>query len=566
MKFILGLILAAGGCSVTPVDKAYDAIYYGGIIIPMTSEEETYEALAVREGIIAATGSLNDLIKKQGKKTKMIDLKGRTLLPGFIDAHSHIMMGMQLIDQVNLSSPPVSDVTNISGVINKLEEKKKENSIPAGEWIIGWGYDPDLLDEGRHPTKADLDLAFPDHPVFLLHVSGHLAVVNSRALSLAGISAESPDPAGGQIMRDKGGREPNGIIAELAVLMMRAFLPQADSATTMQQLDEVMALYASNGITTANDGFTTEDFARTLKSKSKSDKLPIDVIALISFKDMELYLKDKTIRWGEYHNGLKYAGIKVTTDGSPQGKTALMNEPYLTEVPGCQGYCRGISVVTSEQLDHIVKAVYSAGVQLYVHCNGDAAIDMLLGAHSEAVRELGLDSKQLRTVVIHSQFMRPDLVEAYKMYGIIPSYFTNHTFYWGDVHMRNMGPERTKFISPLYSSTEAGIMYTNHSDYPITPLDPMFIAWSAVERTSRSGVTIGSEERVTIYEAIKAMTINAAYQYKEEDKKGTLEPGKMADMVILSQNPLQINPTNLTNIEVLETIKEGHTIFTKYGD
>lgn len=541
----------------------YDSIYYGGVIIPMTGENIRYDALATSEGKIVAHGSLDILSKHADSSTKMIDLQGATLIPGFIDGHSHIMMGMEGINHVNLSSPPVSDITNIDQLVQKLKDKKISEQIPDGEWIQGWGYDPDLLDEKRHPTKYDLDKAFPNNPVFLLHVSGHLASINSKALELAGITAESPEPEGGQFMRNLNTKEPNGVLAESALAILRQVLPPLDSSIQMDNLKKVMSLYASNGITTANDGYSTIQYIDLLKAASAKSKLPIDVISLVGFQFLDKYLGDQSFIWNTYNNGLKFGGIKIVADGSPQGKTARMKEPYLTEVHGCAHDCRGISIVNQEQLDQLVNTIYQSGVQLFIHCNGDEAIDMLLSSHKKSIEQNKLDSKSLRTVVIHSQFMHPDLIDAYALYGIIPSYFTNHTFFWGDVHVANMGVERAYFTSPLKSSLDARLTFSNHSDYPITPLDPLFIVWSAVNRQSRSGEVIGAKERISTYEALKALTINAAFQYHEEDTKGTLEIGKMADMVILSSDPLSIDPLDLRKIFVLKTIKEGEVIYPR---
>ena len=538
-----------------------DVIFFNGDIVTMVTDDKVQQAIAIKDGKILYVGSQEDLESYQGGSTEMIDLNGRTLLPGFIDAHSHFSLAMQTIDWANVSSPPVSDIKSIDDIIARLKDHRHEKSLGAGEWVIGWGYDPDLLLDQRHPNKLDLDEAFPDQPVFLSHASGHLGVVNSAAIKLLGWSAETPDPQGGQIMRLENSREPSGLLAETAMHNVRALLPQPDSADLFQLATETFDLYAKNGITTINDGFSTAEYVDMLERLSHSMDFPLDIIALVGFVDMATIFEKRTINFHEYNNRLKYAGVKIVADGSPQGKTALMSDAYLTEVPGCAHDCKGIAVVQQEQLDALLHKLYGDGVQVYTHCNGDAAIDMYLNAHDQAVSAHELDSKELRSVIIHSQFMRPDLIEQYAHYGLIPSYFTNHTFYWGDVHVNNLGMDRAAYTSPIVSTVAADITYTNHTDYPITALDQPFLLWSAVNRVSRSGQVIGPEQRSSVYDALKALTIHAAYQYREEDIKGSLEPGKLADLVILSDNPLKIDPMQIKDIEIMATYKEGQEVY-----
>ena len=362
-------------------------------------------------------------------------------------------------------------------------------------------------------------------------------------------------------MRLENSLEPSGLLAETAMHNVRALLPPPDSADLIHLATETFDLYAKNGITTINDGFSTAEYVDMLERLSHSMDFPLDIIALVGFVDMAAIFEKHDIDFHKYDNRLKYAGVKIVADGSPQGKTALMSDAYLTEVPGCAHDCKGIAVVQQEQLDALLHKLYGDGVQVYTHCNGDAAIDMYLNAHDQAVSARELDSKELRSVIIHSQFMRPDLIEQYAHYGLIPSYFTNHTFYWGDVHVNNLGMDRAAYTSPIASTVDADITYTNHTDYPITALDQPFLLWSAVNRVSRSGQVIGPEQRSSVYDALQALTIHAAYQYREEDIKGSLEVGKLADMVILSDNPLKIDPMQIKDIEIMATYKEGQEVY-----
>jgi predicted amidohydrolase YtcJ len=269
------------------------------------------------------------------------------------------------------------------------------------------------------------------------------------------------------------------------------------------------------------------------------------------------------IKWGVYNNHLKYCGLKIATDGSPQGKTAFLTKSYLTPVPGCSHDCKGFPNLTQEQINELMLGCYSNKVQLYSHCNGDASIDMMIKGHEYAMRKLNDSTADQRTVIIHSQIMRPDQLDSYKKYKMLPSFFTNHTFYWGDVHIANLGMERASFLSPMKSAMDMDIIATNHTDASVTPMDQLFLLWTSVNRISRNGVVVGGAQRIDAYRGLKALTINGAYQYFEENTKGSLKVGKLADIVILDKNPLKVAPIEIKDVKVVETIKEGKSIYKK---
>lgn len=288
------------------------------------------------------------------------------------------------------------------------------------------------------------------------------------------------------------------------------------------------------------------------------------MIALAGFTDLKENLSDPDLHFKTYQNGFKIQGTKVIADGSPQGKTAYFSQPFLTPVPSCSHDCRGLPSLTQESMNALFKMAYAKDNQLFIHCNGDTSIDMVIAAHEFACRELNqpLD-KDRRTIAIHSQFVRLDQLKTFKKYRISPSFFTNHAYFWGDVHVENLGKERAFFLSPIATADKMGLKYTNHSDATVTPIDPIFTVWSAVNRISRTGKVIGPLERATPYQALKAITINAAYDFFEENSKGTLEKGKVADFVILDKNPLKVDVKSIKEIRVMETIKSGKTIYTK---
>jgi predicted amidohydrolase YtcJ len=286
----------------------------------------------------------------------------------------------------------------------------------------------------------------------------------------------------------------------------------------------------------------------------------IDVVSYPFITDLDAILEDTPpASFGRYDHHLKFGGVKMTLDGSPQGRTAYFTKPYLVDGPNGEKNWRGEPPFPEAQVRTWVKRVYDLGLQLCAHANGDAAIDMLLRAHEVAAA--GSLDKDRRTTVIHSQFVRPDQLDKYVGYRMIPSLFTEHTYYFGDAHVRQLGRERAAFMSPMRAAIDKGLQPTNHTDFNVSPIDQMFVVWTAVNRVSRAGEVIGPEQRVTPLEAIRAITINAARQYFEEGSKGSIAPGKLADLVILDRNPLTVDPMTIKDIQVVETIKEGKTIY-----
>lgn len=539
-------------------------LFYNGDIITMQSESPEYvEAVVEQDGEIVFLGSKKEA-EEQFANAKMIDLEGKTLLPGFIDPHSHFGMVSNTMGQVDLNSPPVGDVTDIGDILLRLEQYKAEKNIPDGEWIFGWGYDESQLKEKRHLNKMEIDSVLPNNPVYLVHTSGHMGVANSMALEKMEVTAETPSPEGGTIERLPDSQEPSGLVQETAMYPFMGTMLQILETKQGEFFDGTQEYYIKNGVTTAQDGMTDRNAIKFFQSQAAEGKLKIDLMALGGFAELEQNIEDPQVDWKNYKNKFKVQGTKIIADGSPQGKTAFFTKPFLTPVPGCEKDCRGLPSLSQEALNKLFKTAYKNDVQLFIHGNGDATIDMIIASHEYASKELNqpLD-KDRRTIVIHSQFVRPDQLETYKEYNMEPSFFTNHAYFWGDVHVENLGEKRAHFLSPIASAEELGLKYTNHSDDTVTPLDPLFSVWSAVNRVSRSGAVIGEDEKATPYQALKAITSHAAYEFFEEDTKGSLVVGKLADFVILDKNPLKAEPMDIKDIKVMETIKEGSSIFVR---
>lgn len=543
-------------------DKApADVIYFGGDIVTVNDAQPTVQAVAVKAGKILATGTLDELTAaNKGDGTKLIDLSGKTMLPGFIDPHSHFLNGMALEDQANVTAPPVGTATTAAEIVGVLQKFAEAKGKKPDEIILGYGYDDNMLPSDHPLTRDDLDPAFPDNPVIVLHVSTHGAVLNSAALKKFGISAATPTPAGGVIARKSGSQEPTGLLMETAWIPLHEQLPAPNQDQEAGQLKYTQDLYAAAGVTTAQDGATMAPQVEILKRAADSEGLFIDVISYPFIGDLDSVLKNHAVStFGKYDNHLKLAGCKILADGSPQGKTAFFTTPYLTGGPSGEKDWKGEPTFPQDMLNTMFKTCYDNGLQVIAHANGDAGIDAVLKAHEFAAPD-SLD-KDRRTTIIHSQFVRKDQLQKYVDYKMIPSFYTEHTFFFGEAHIKNRGLAQASFISPMKTAISMGLQPTNHTDFSVVPMDQMMVMWTAVNRQLRSGEVLGAEERISPMDALKAITINAAHQYFEEDQKGSIEPGKRADLVILDKNPLAVQAIDIKDIKVLETIKGGKTIY-----
>ena len=426
---------------------------------------------------------------------------------------------------------------------------------------MGVGYDDSLLAEGRHPTREELDEVSTSMPVAISHVSGHLMSCNSRCLELAGIDAETPDPKGGHIRRRPGSSEPNGVLEETAMYGVRRILPRPDLAMQVKLLEKAQAEYASYGLTTIQDGASRQDNLPVLARAAEQRALYLDVVSYPhNTLGIEVLKQHPPSR--QYRNNYRIGGIKITLDGSPQGKTAWLTQPYFHPPHGQPHDYKGYPILADDKLRPLVEYAVENDIQLLMHANGDAADNQMIRTLKEASNRHG--KAATRPVMIHAQTAREDQIDAMVEQGIIPSYFVAHTFYWGDWHRDSVfGEQRASRISPLRSSADKGLLYTIHNDTPVVPADMMRLLWTAVNRVTRSGKILGEGQRVSVIEGIRAMTLDAAYQYFEEGSKGSIEAGKRADLVMLERNPMKIDPMAIKDIAVLETIKDGQTVFRR---
>ncbi len=541
-----------------------DMIFQGGNIITVNELQPSAEAVAVRAGRILAVGYRDEVMKLRGPGTKVIDLGGKTMIPGLIDAHGHVFAtGIQALS-ANLLPPPDGEGADIASLQRLLRDWAAKNQAATDKvgWIIGFGYDDSQLKEQRHPTRDELDQVSTTLPVVIVHQSGHLAVMNSKALEIAGYSAATKDPEGGVIRRRKDSQEPDGGLEEAAwFASLGKVLGKVGPAESVAILKAGTELYASFGYTTAQEGRGTPDALATMTAAAQQRSLKIDIVMYSDIIGAAGTIKAPL--WSRsYSNHLRIGGAKINLDGSPQGRTAWMTKPYFKPPPGQKDDYLGYPAMTDEQaIAHVDKA-FANGWQILAHVSGDAVIDQYIKAVRAAEKKYGMADR--RPVAIHAHTARLDQVEAFKELGIMPSFFPMHTFYWGDWHRDTVfGPQRGSNISPTGWAMERGMIFTSHHDAPVAKPDSMRVLDATVNRVTRSGQVLGPQHRVSPLVGLKAQTIWSAYQHFEEKTKGSIEVGKLADLVVLDQNPLTIDPLKIAGIKVLETIKEGTTVYRR---
>ena len=520
-------------------------LYFGGAVLPMDRPGKA-QALAVEDGKILAVGALEE-VEPLAQGARRVDLEGRALLPAFVDGHSHITALAQTLGLCQLSG-----CGSLEEMGRRMKAFRERWAIPAGEWVIGFGYDPNDLREGRHPTKGELDAALPDCPAMVTHASGHMGVVNSLGLQRLGVTAGTPDPEGGRIGRLEDG-SPSGYLEEAAFTTMGSRIPR-DPEAGLKNLERAQQVYFSQGIATIHEGLARQPEWDLLSSAAAKGLLRGDVAAYVDIQDSAALLAEHRDHLGQYRSRLKIAGYKLFLDGSPQGRTAWVEQPYLGGEPGYRGY----PVHQDGQVLAFLEQAQREGVQIAVHCNGDAAAEQLLRCYEQAFARYGRD---IRPVMVHAQLLRPDQVPRLKPLGMVASFFVAHVYHWGDIHLENLGARRAAAISPAKTAVDLGMPFTFHQDTPVIPCDMMETVWCAVNRVTKNGVQLGPEQRISVYDALKAVTVHAAWQYGEEKEKGTLAVGKQANLVRLSANPLEVRPEALREVSVVSTWKQGEAVY-----
>ena len=532
-------------------------VYHNGNILTMKGYEASYaKAIEVRDNTIMKVAYTEEDKKSliNNVYAEIVDLKGKTLMPSFIDAHSHMVRFAQSLTTVDLTGS-----TNMLEIAQKITNYIEVNKLKPDAWVVGFGYDNNLLPNKKNPDRDDLDKISTTHPIFITHASGHVGAMNSKALEEFGVNENTPDIPGGVIARYPNSRKPTGYMEEAAFMhyaqSIKFSFTDEDLMNFINQAEDV---YLGYGITTAQDALISTAEFPLINNMITNNRFRIDVIGFVDLKNSYSLAKTNSNMIGNYSNRFKIGGYKIFLDGSPQAKTAWLEQPYVS---GPARY-RGYGIYSNSDVEKFVETALDDKMQLQAHCNGDAAADQYINAFSNVMIKRNT-TNNYRAVLVHSQIIREEQYTSMSNLNIIPSIFVAHVYYWGDVHLANLGMERASQISASKTALNNNLAFTYHQDTPVIKPNMLETIWCAVNRITRDGVLLGENQKVTPYEALKAITINAAYQNKEEDIKGTIEEGKLADLVILSDNPITCDPMTIKDIEVLETIKEGKTLYTK---
>jgi len=554
--------VALAACSAAGAQTA-DTVYTGGPILTMASDMPVYvEAVAVEDGRIVYAGNAEGTKPFIGSNTKTHDLAGHFMLPGFVDPHGHMVMGGIQALSANMLAPPDGKITDIPDMVATLKEWAKANEavVKKANVILGFGYDNAQLKELRHPTKEELDEVSKDAPVIVIHQSAHLASVNSAALKLMGYDASTKNPDGGVIQRKSGSQEPNGTLEETAFFPLITKVlgnigPEGMEAFTRAGEKQWMRY----GYTTAQEARSVPDVVRVMRKVADDGGFKIDVVTFPDVLVDRDFIKKNVSQ--TYTNHLRIGGAKLTIDGSPQGFTAWRDRPYYAPVGNYPKGYSGYPAAKPEEVMDVVEWAFANNIQIITHANGEAASDQLIKAIDAAEKKHAY--KDQRPVLIHGQFLREDQMDSFKRLHVMPSLFPMHTYYWGDWHCAHtVGPELCQNISPTGWARQRDMSFTTHSDAPVALPDTMRVLDATVTRRSRTGKVIGEAQKVDVYTALRAMTIWPAFQIFEEKNKGSIEVGKEADFVVLSADPLKVDPEGLDQLHVLETIKDGATVYS----
>jgi hypothetical protein len=541
-----------------------DTIFLGGEIITMNPPAplESLEAVAVKGDRIVSCGSKDEVMALAGKGTEIIDLKGKTMLPGFIDGHGHFpWAGNDELYGTSLFSPPIGNVRDMEDLLAAL--RKKMETLQPGEWLIGRGYDDSLLADRRHPTREDLDKVSSTIPVFIVHISAHLGVANSMALKLAGLNGDTPNPDGGFFHKNSNGELTGVLEGPPAYALVQNRIPPRTEAQELAGIRRASEIYAAAGVTTANNGWAFYPEMELLKKASTTGDLLVRVVVWPFASTLEEMKRYPTSKSGTdlTGNGMVTLGAaKLWADGSIYVYTAWLSQPYHVTPRGRPHYRGYPRFKQKSQLIEMIKKLHAAGWQTVVHTIGDQATEDTLQAWAEA--QAAHPREDARHICNHCHLTREDQLDRMKELGINPSFFVTHTYFWGDRHYNIfVGPDRARRMCACRTALDRGLKISLHNDSPVTPISPLLSVWSAVNRLTTSGMEMGPELRITVPEALRAVTIDAAWMNFQEGIKGSIMTGKLADFVVLHDNPLQIDPLKIKDIRVIRTIVGGRTVF-----
>jgi predicted amidohydrolase YtcJ len=530
-----------------------DVLLRNGHIITMDAAKRVVGAMAVRDGRILAVGDDDALAGCASSRTQFFDLRGHTVLPGLIDVHTHAMQWVKgiLRGEIDAGYPAVHSIAEITQAV-----AHRAATLPQGEWIVGSGWDDAKLAEQRYITRQDLDTASPNHPVYLKHVSGHLGVANNAAFKLANITKDTHDPQGGVIERGVSG-EPTGILKDTAMELVTAFLPKDSPDIDVRAAKLISEKAAEVGLTTVHDIFLSPDEMRGYQEARRRGWLNVRVQMsprIGSIADAEK-LAQMGVHTGFGDDLLKFGAAKMFADGGMGARTIAIYPPGVIGEPSNLGELRWTPA--DMQKAHLLAA--GAGWQLETHAIGDRAIDEVLDSYAAVIHQLGLKDHRFR--IVHAGISTPAVEKRLRELNVLVD--GNPPFvYWIGSWFLKYGPERVRWSYPAKSYIENGIIEAAGSDVPVTPLSPWWGIWAAVVRRDlQSGQILAPEERISVEQALTLYTRNGAYAGFEEDRKGALEPGKLADFIVVDRDVLAIPADELKDVKVLQTFVSGRSVY-----
>jgi predicted amidohydrolase YtcJ len=541
-----------------PQETAAGIILCGGNIITMDRQRPEARAVAIKGGHFLKVGDEAEIKALAGRKTIFISLRGKTVTPGFIDSHQHLSQyGTDLL-QMDCGPRRCKTIFQIQEAV--LKEAKRK---PPGEWIRGVGYDDTKTRDQKILTRWDLDEVAPKHPVFIQQVSGHWAVVNSRALEIGGIHEETPDPKGGAYGRDPGRGELNGIVYEQAEFAFvfegttgqTPLMPPFSLKDRKKGMRQACSRYLAAGITSVNDALVSARTLDTYQEAFKSGDLKVRVYMLMTIEYLP-HLQALSLKTGFGNEWLKIGGVKILADGGIAGRTAFLNEPYV----GTDN--RGILAVESEETLHeLIRRGHEAGFQVCVHANGDRVIEMALNGFEKALHNL--PRKDHRHRLEHCTVVNPEILRRIKRLKLLVTPFGSYIYHHGEKMIPYYGEKRVGMMFAHRSFLDYGISVSGASDSPCGPYEPLLAIQSCVTRKSASGEVLGPNQRITPEEAIYLYTMASAYASFEENLKGSITPGKLADLVVLGEDPRRVDRDEIKDIPLEMTMVGGEVQYQK---
>ena len=537
------------------MNNVAETVLINGEILTLDSENQVVEAVAIRDGKFLEVGETNEIQQLIGQRTKVIDLLGKTVIPGIIDSHTHPSNIAARFMEIDCRAPPIRNIGEILELV-----KAKAEELGPGRWVRGANFNDSKLEERRHINRWELDKVSPENPVFIVSDTGHQSLSNSVALEMAGIDKNTPDPSGGEIERDEEG-VPTGLLYENASGLVRHLIPEYTVEELKESYRKVVKKFNEWGVTSTHDASGQRNGIRAFKQLidegvrslrmslmvSVSKDTPGDVLDALDLAGIESGFGDDWI---------KVMSVKIMGDGSGAGGTCRVYEPQNRGPKGL-----GIWMTEPEEVERLVVKAHNSGLRVSIHSIGDRGIDMALDCIENA-QKLN-PAPDMRHRIEHNSLCTPKQLERIKRLGVTPSSSIGYMYGLGDQYAENFGPKRSRWLHPHKTMKEMGIIAGGNSDCPVTYYSPFVQIYEAVTRKTSSGKVVGPEERISVMDALKVYTWNGAYLSKDEGKLGSIEKGKLADLVVIDQNILNIPVDQIKEITVVTTIVDGKIVYQK---